>query len=158
MQTCSRMVDDKEVLNISSLRRDSENSSQIMGDRCRQSAERVMLWTKKGHSTTQHVEIEPWHTELCWLSHLREGSSLCSASPCGDNLFPLHSPGHLSYFCHQPAVLGVVVLTTNCLFHSNRQGRVLVDVAFIPLSLISELPSVALQCRGSSSQSGQLEL
>lgn len=158
MQTCSRMVDDKEVLNISSLRRDSENSSQIMGDRCRQSAERVMLWTKKGHSTTQHLEIEPWHTELCWLSHLREGSSLRSASPCGDKLFPLHSPGHLSYFCHQPAVLGVVVLTTNCLFHSNRQGRVLVDVAFIPLSLISELPSVALQCRGSSSQSGQLEL
>lgn len=92
---------------------------------------------------------------LSWLGHLREGSSLYCAYPGGDKLFSLHSLGHLSYFCHQPAALGVVVLTTNCLFHSNREGRLLVDVAFIPLSLISELPSVTLQCRGSSSRSGQ---
>lgn len=153
------MVDDKEVLNISSLWRHSESSSQIRGGTDADSQQRGWCCEVKRvippHSTLQ---TEPWHTELRWLSHLREGSSLHFAYPCGDKLFSLHSPGYLSYFCHQPAVLEVVVLTANCLFHSYREGRVLVDVAFIPLPLISELPSVTLQWRGSSSHSGQMEL
>lgn len=94
-----------------------------------------MLWTKKSHSTTQSADrLSPGTVSFACSAASAEKAEHCTVGQAVLSTQPRASLPAFSCFCHQAAALGVVLLTVNCLFHSNRKGRVLVGVAFLPLS------------------------
>lgn len=86
--------------------------------------------------------VMPWTGSSCCAARSADGLSsgtvslACSAPSAGKAAHctvSLCSQTVLCSICHQPAALGVVLLTANCFFFIQKgKEEVLVDVAFLP--------------------------